>query len=108
LADGVVHIDEGQPVDAGQQPRHPLGQVAQQPRVDRVQLPHMPEGERAQESPERGGRPHPGEQLAHAAVPQHAQVIDAVGASQHPGDHGRRLDRRTWRRHAQAPTEQVM
>jgi len=45
----------------------------------------MAEGEGAKERPQRRGRPNPGEQPAHRAVPQQAHVVDRVG----PGDHAR-------------------
>ncbi len=49
--------------------------------ADRVELADMAEGEAAEERPERGRRPHPGEQPAHRAVPQQRHVIDGVQMS---------------------------
>ncbi len=46
----------------------------------------MPEGEQAQERPQRRGRPHIVEQAAHAAVAQQVHVVDAVRARDHPAD----------------------
>ena len=51
----------------------------------------MAEGERAQERPQRGRGPHPGEQPAHPAVPQQAHVVDRVGPGDHPRDQARDL-----------------
>jgi hypothetical protein len=67
----------GQPGQAGQR--------EQEPRGDRVELAHVPEGERTQERAERRGRVRPGEDPAHPAVPQQRHVIDAVRAGDHPG-----------------------
>jgi len=58
----------GQLVGAGQQRRVP-GQVDQQPGGDRIELADVTEGERAQERAQRRGRPHPGDQAVHPAVP---------------------------------------
>ncbi len=89
--DGVVDVDERQGVGAGQQPRHRRGESGQDPGVDGVELPDVPERERAQERAQRRRRPHPREHLPHAAVAQHVEVIDAVRAGEHPGDHAGRL-----------------
>ncbi len=64
LADGVVDIDERDPVGRhpGEQPRHPIREPRQQLAADRVELLDVPVGERAQERAQRRGRPHPGEQ----------------------------------------------
>ena len=61
------------------------GQREQEPRGDRVELAHVPERERPQERPERRGRVRAGEDPAPPAVLQQRHVIDAVGASDHPG-----------------------
>jgi len=78
----------------GQQPRHRRGEPGQDPGVDGVELPDVPEGEGTQKRAQRRRRPHPREHLPHAAVAQHVEVIDAVRAGEHPADHAGRLDRR--------------
>jgi hypothetical protein len=89
LDDRVVHVEERVPAgvagprQAWSQADQP-GQREQEPRRDRVQLAHVPEGERAQERPERRRRVRPGEDPAHPAVPQQRHVIDRVGAGDHP------------------------
>jgi hypothetical protein len=85
-----VDIDKGQHVLAGQQ-RGPAGQLAQQQPVHLAQLEHVPPGERPQERPQRGRCPDPAKQAWHGAVPQQAQVIDAVRAADHPRHDGRHL-----------------
>jgi hypothetical protein len=82
--DGVVHIEEHLTARAGQQPRHLLREVDQEPGGDRVELADVPEGERAQEHPDRRRRPHPAEQVSHAPVAQQIEVVDAVRAGEHP------------------------
>jgi len=51
----------------------------------------MTEGERAQERPQRGRRPHPGEQPTHRAVPQQRHAIERVSAGDHPRDQAQDL-----------------
>jgi len=53
----------------------------------------MPEGEAAQERPQRRGCFHPRQHIGHRTLPQHRKVVDAVGAGEHPGDHGGDLRR---------------
>jgi hypothetical protein len=65
LTVGGVQVDKHHLVRTGQQ-IDLLGKPDQAFPQHLVQLLDMPVGERAQERPERGGRPHPGE---HAAVP---------------------------------------
>ena len=75
--DGVVDVDERQPVHPGQQPGRNSGEPGQHPGMDRVELADVAEGERAQERPQPSlGRrgPHVGEDLGHPAVPQHVEV----------------------------------
>jgi hypothetical protein len=108
LPDGVVDVDERQPVGAGQQPRHRRRQPGQHSGVDGVELADVPKGERAQERAQRRRRPDTGEDPVHPAVTQNVEVVDAVGAGQHPGNHTRRLRRRVRRPHAQLPAQQAM
>ena len=85
LPHGVIDVEVGQLVGAEQQ-RSPRGQIGQQPGRDRVELPDVAEGERAQERAQRRRRPHPGEQPVHPAVPQQVHVVDGVRAGDHAGD----------------------
>ena len=87
LDDGVVHVDKCVPagVGAGLQGRAQPGQRKQEPPGDRVELTHVPEGERAQERPERRRGVRLREEAAHPAVAQQRHVIDAVAARDHPG-----------------------
>ena len=75
------------PATAGRRAQQsgPGRQRDQEPRGDRVELAHVAEGEHAQERTPRRRRVRPGEEPAHPAVAQHRHVIDAVGASDHPG-----------------------
>ena len=57
----------------------------------RFQLAGVPEAELAQQRPEGGGRVHRVEQDRHPARAQHVQVVDAVRAGAHPGDHAQQL-----------------
>jgi hypothetical protein len=81
LADEAVDVDH-QPPAAGPRagPPRPLDRPPQQ----RVELAHVPEGERAQERAERrrGGDPAT-QQPPGAPGPQHVGVVDAVGAQHH-------------------------
>jgi len=86
LAQRVIDVEVGQLVGTGQQ-RHLPGQGDQQPGRHRVELTDVAEGEAAQERPQRRGRPHPGEQPAHRAVPQQRHVIDRVRPGDHPRNH---------------------
>ena len=78
-------VQHHHPARPGEDPRHDVGQPDQRPRGDRVELPHVPEGEPAQKRPQGRGGAHVGEHLVHAAVAQQVHVVDAVRARQHPG-----------------------
>jgi len=105
--DRVVDVDERHRLGPGQQPRRHLGQAGHHPGGDGVELADVPERERAQERAHRRRRPDPGEDLAHPAMAQDVEVVDRVGAGQHPRDHARRLPRRVGRRDAQPLLQQV-
>jgi hypothetical protein len=96
LAHRVVQIQEGDLVGAGQQRSAP-DQRCQERCGDAVELADVTEGEGAQERAQRRGRADPGEQPAHAAVPQQVHVLDRVRAGDHPGHKCRHLQRRVYR-----------
>lgn len=81
--DGVIEIDEGHLLGAGQD-RGRCGKSGQQSGGHGVELADVTEGEAAQERAQRRGRPDLVEQPAHPAVPQQIHVIDAVRAGDHP------------------------
>ena len=81
-----VDVDERLLVDPGQQ----LGAFGQGDQVlaqHRFQLAGVPEAELPQQRPQGGGRVDPVEQDRHPTRAQHVQVVDAVRAGAHPGDH---------------------
>ena len=81
LADEAVHVDH-EPAGAwpGARLPGPLERTAQQ----RVELPDVPERERAQERPQCRGRRHPAaQQPPRPTRPQQLAVIDAVRAQHH-------------------------
>jgi hypothetical protein len=80
----------GSPVGPDQQSGS-CGQRSEEPGGDRIELAHVPKGERAQERPEPRGRVRLGEDPAHPAVPQQRRVIDRVGAGDHPRHEGGHL-----------------
>jgi len=84
-ANRVVDIDEGDLGGRREQRRIP-GQAGQEPGRDRVQLPDMPELERAQERAQRRWCPHPGEQPGHRAVPEQSHVRDRISTRDHAPD----------------------
>jgi len=90
--DGVVDIDQHPPTrlvtSGGDQPGGLPGQAGQEPGGDRVELAHVPEGERAQERAQRRGGVRAGEHSSHPTVAQQGHVIDRVGAGDHPGHQG--------------------
>src|SRR6476659_8959904 len=57
----------------------------------------MPESELPQQGSDRGGRIHTTEERLHPTAADHVQVVNAVRASTHAGDHGRQLRRRIGR-----------
>lgn len=86
-----VDIDHDSPgVDPGDQ-RGLLGESAQEPRGDGIELPHVPEGELAEERSQRRRCVGSIEDRSHRPVPQDRQVGDAVGAGDHPTDRGPEL-----------------
>lgn len=88
LDDRIVDIDQDSPgVDAGHQ-RGLLGEVAQEPRRDGVELPDVLEGELAEKRSQRRRCIGSIEDGSHRPVPQDRQVGDAVGAGDHPTDQG--------------------
>lgn len=84
LPQGVVHVQIDDLVAAGQQRTRP-GQPRQLPGGDRVELPDMAESERAQERPERRGRPQTLNSRSIAPC-RNVQILDQVGAGHHAGD----------------------
>ncbi len=81
LADEAVQIDHQRPIarTRASPPRPPERDIQ-----DAVELTDVPEGERAQERPERRGCHHPvPEDQTGRTGPQHVHLIDAV----RPGDH---------------------
>jgi hypothetical protein len=85
-----VDVDERLLLDPGQH-LAALGQGAQVLAQHRFQLAGMPEAELAQQHPQRGGRVDTVEQDRHPTRAQHVQVLDAVRAGAHPGDHAKQL-----------------
>jgi hypothetical protein len=85
-----VNVDHRPRLDPGQQTgdRHQVDQVSAQ---HRRQLQRVAVGELAQELPECRGRVHTGEQSLHPTRTDHVQVVDAVGATRHPGNDRRQL-----------------
>ena len=58
----------------------------QMPAMNCGELVSMPEGELAQEDPQRGGRIHLAEHPGCAAGAQHVDIIDALRAARHARD----------------------
>jgi hypothetical protein len=86
---GSVDIDEHHrlsSVFAGWQQRRVFVEVGQETGGDRVELPDMAEGERAQERTQSRGSVDAVEQVCHAAVAEDVHVIDRVGSGSHPAD----------------------
>ena len=91
--DRVVDVQHHHPVGPGQQiPGTTSASPISGPGGDRVELADVPEGEPAQERPQRRGCAHVVEDLVHAAVAQQVHVVDAVRAGQHPGHQRHHLD----------------
>ncbi len=88
-----IQIQKREGARAGQQ-RGMGGQAPQETTVDLLDLTHVPPRQAAQERPQRGRGADPVERLIHPAVPQRAQIIDAISASGHPGHHRADFQRR--------------
>ena len=73
-------IGAGQQLDALTQGDQVLAQ-------DRFQLAGVSEGELPQQGSDRRGRVHATEEGLHATGAHHVEVVDAVGAGAHAGDH---------------------
>jgi hypothetical protein len=84
LDDRVVDVHHDPPVDPVDH-RSSVGEAGQESGGDGVELADVPEGEGAQER-SHGGRRRAWRDLAHGAVPQQHQVIDAVRTSHHTRD----------------------
>ena len=102
--DRVVDIDERH-LRAGADQRGVPGQAGQEPGGDRVQLPDMAEPERPQERAQRRRRPHPGEQPAHPAVPQHGHIRNRIRAGDHARDQRGLPSPRPHARRRRAPSD---
>jgi len=91
-----VDVDEGLPLDPGQH----IGALGQRDQVlaqHRFELAGMTEAELPQQRPQGRGRVHPVEQDGHPTRAQHIEVIDAVRAGAHSGDHAQQLGHRVRR-----------
>jgi hypothetical protein len=88
--DECLLLDPDQQLGARGQGAHVLAQ-------HRLQLAGVPEAELAQQRAQRGGCVDIVEQDRHPSGAQHVQVIDAVRAGAHPGDHAQQLGRRVRR-----------
>jgi hypothetical protein len=85
-----VDVDERLFVDPGQQ----LSTFCQRDQMlaqHRLQLAGVPEAELPQQRPEGGRRVDTVEQDRHPTRAQHVQILDAVRACAHPGDHAQQL-----------------
>jgi hypothetical protein len=82
--DRVVDVHEDGAVDPGDD-RGPIGQPAQKPGPDGIELADVPEGEFTQERPQRRRCVRVIEDRSHRPVSQQCHVVDTVGA----GDHAR-------------------
>jgi integrase/recombinase XerD len=71
--------------------RGPAGEVGQEPGGDRIELAHMPEGERTQERTQRRRRIAGTEHPPDRPVTEHGHVVDRVGPGTHPGHQRRDL-----------------
>jgi hypothetical protein len=91
-----IDVDEHLLVDPDQQ-LGAFGQGAHVIAQHRLQLAGVPEAELPQQRPERGGRVDPVAQDRRPARAQHVQVVDAVRAGAHPGDHTHQLGDRVRR-----------
>jgi hypothetical protein len=93
LAVGGVQVDEHHLLGAGQQV-DPLCELDQALAEHRIQLLHVPVGERPQERAQRRGSPHLVEQQAVPRVPQPVDVLDRVRSGDHPSQQRHHLRRR--------------
>jgi hypothetical protein len=101
LADEAVDVDH-QPAVA--RAGAGLPRARQRLRQQPVELADMPEGERAQKRPQGRGRGQPAaEQPSRAPGPEHAAVVDAVGAQHHRKQQRHRLASRVGRARPVAP-----
>jgi len=83
LPDEGVDVNDQPPVNgSGARLPRPAQRLGQQP----VELADVPEGERAQERPQRRGRRHPPKQGPQAPGAQHVAVVNAVRAQRHRVD----------------------
>jgi hypothetical protein len=104
LADGGVHIDGHRllPRPGARRPR-PGKELLGGP----IELADVPEGEGAQERPQRAGRHHPVAQHRRGrAGAQHSSVVDAVAAGHQRMHQGQHLTARTMRAGAVAQVDQ--
>jgi hypothetical protein len=88
-----VDVDVGLGVDPVQH-TGPLGQREQVPAQHDGELSGMPEGELAQQDPQRRRGVDAAEDLPHPTGPDHVQVVDAVRSGGHPRDDRGQLRRR--------------
>jgi hypothetical protein len=106
LADEAVDVDDQAPVTGpgARRPRAPE-RLGEHP----VELPDMPERERAQERPQRRGRHGPPpEHRAAAARAQDVAVVDRVSAQQHRRDQRHHLAARIRRTHTIAKIDSLI
>ncbi len=90
--DRIVDIDHDPTgVDAGEQ-GCAVGESAQEPRRDSIELAYVPEGELSKERSQRRGCVGAVKDGAHRPVPQQGHVRDAVRTGRHPRDQGSDLE----------------